>query len=101
MSKIAFIGPKYLAAPLSAAGIDTFSCDSAQQGHNIFTTILGQKEHAIVFITERTALELKENIGEAEKQGINVVLLPDHRGTTGAAREELQNLIRRATGAAS
>jgi hypothetical protein len=55
--------------------------------------------HAIVFLNERYAGELQAEIDDAEDKGLNVLLLPDHRGSTGLYREMLQALIRKATGA--
>ncbi|MFA4843421.1 MAG: hypothetical protein WC632_00525 [Candidatus Margulisiibacteriota bacterium] len=92
MPKIALIGPRPLVAPLAAAGIDVFTD---------FNSISGSSDYPLVFITEREAVEMKTEIAAAEATGINVVLLPDGRGSTGAVREELDRLIRQATGTAS
>jgi hypothetical protein len=92
MPKIALIGPRPLVAPLAAAGIDIFSD---------FSAITGSGDYPLVFITEREAAEMSAEIASAEASGVNVVLLPDGRGSTGAVREELDRLIRQATGAAS
>ncbi|MFH1387633.1 MAG: V-type ATP synthase subunit F [bacterium] len=101
MSNIALIGPKYLIAPLSSSGIDTFYCDSSPQGEDIFNNIIVKGNHTIVFITEQTAMEITPSIKAAEDQGINVVLLPDHRGGIGLFNEDLDRLISKATGAST
>lgn len=99
MSKIALLGPKYLINPLSAAGIDVMACDSGKLGSEILRKLVSQGEHAIIFIAERLAVELKEDIETAEKKDMNIVLLPDHRGSIGLFQETLESLIRKATGA--
>jgi vacuolar-type H+-ATPase subunit F/Vma7 len=92
MPKIALIGPRPLVAPLAAAGIDVFTD---------FKAIADSGDYPLIFVTEREAAELKEEIATAEERGSNVVLLPDGRGSTGAVREELDRLIKQATGATS
>ena len=96
MSDILLVGPKKMVEPLAACGIDVLACDSRRQG----CEIIGQTVHPIVFITERLAFELQAEITSAEEKGDNIVVLPDHRGTTGYYQDLLGQLIKRATGAA-
>ncbi len=96
MSDVLLIGPKKLVESLSFCGIDIQACDSALQG----CKIIKSATHPIIFMTERLAVEMREEIEMAEKKGSNIVLLPDHRGTTGFYKDMLNDLIRKATGAA-
>jgi len=96
MSDILLIGPKKMVEPLAACGIDIQACGSRAQG----CEIIGKTVHPIIFITERLAFELPEEIRSAEEKGANIVVLPDHRGSTGYYQERLSHLIKRATGAA-
>jgi len=100
MSKIALLGPKYLVAPLAAAGIDVAACESESHGCKMLGEFLSGGEHAIIFITESLAVEMQKEIEAAEKEGANIVSLPDHRGSIGFFKERLENLIKKATGAA-
>ena len=91
--KIAFLGPKEISEPLAASGIDIFPCDSVSHTCEKLEVLLGKREHGIIFITERLAAEMPEMIKEAEKKEINVVLLPDHRGSIGLFKELAEGLI--------
>lgn len=100
MSKMALLGPKFIVSPLSASGIEVFPCDSTLQSRQKLAELAEQQEHGIVFMIERYATELKSEIEEAEEKGLNILLLPDHRGSIGLFQEMLHNLIKKATGAA-
>ncbi|MBU0630109.1 MAG: hypothetical protein KKC80_04225 [Candidatus Margulisbacteria bacterium] len=93
MSKIAFLGPKEIVTPLAASGIDIFPCDSVSHSCQNLSALLHKKEHSIIFVTERLAAEIPETIKEAEKKEINVVLLPDHRGSIGLFKELAEGLL--------
>ena len=95
MSDILLMGPKKLVDPLSFCGIDIEACDSGVAG----CEMIRNAAHPIVFVTERLAKEMVEELTAAEKRGQNIVLLPDHRGTTGFYKEKLEELIKKATGA--
>jgi vacuolar-type H+-ATPase subunit F/Vma7 len=95
MSDILLIGPRKLVTPLSFCGIDVAACDSGRAGCEMIEAAI----HPVIFMTERLAAEMPEAIAAAEKKGQNVVLLPDHRGTTGFYKEKLEELIKKATGA--
>lgn len=101
MSKIALLGPKFMFSALAAAGVDVFSCDSTLQSRQRLAELADRGEHEIIFMDERYSSELRAEIEAAEEKGLNIVLLPDHRGSTGLFREMLHELIRKATGALS
>lgn len=101
MSKLALLGPKFIVGPLSAAGVEVFPCDSTRQSRETLAKLTAQQEHAIIFMIERYARELVEDIETAEEKGLNVLLLPDHRGSIGLFKEMLENLIKKATGASN
>ena len=100
MSKITLIGQDYLVAPLAATGIDVFACASARQGCERLTQVIKNKDHSIIFITESIAQDFMPEIEAAEKEEVNIVLLPDHKGSLGLFRERLRGLINKAAGAA-
>jgi len=95
MSKIALIGPAQMVAPLSGLGIWAFGCDTGAQAEK---TLNDLKDFSLVFLTERLALDCSETV-EALQDKINIVLVPDHRGSTGLFKDKLERLIREATGA--
>lgn len=100
MLKIALLGPKFMVSPLSAAGVEVFPCDSTLQSRETLADLSARGEHAVAFMIERYSLELKEEIEAAEEKGLNILLLPDHRGSIGLYREMLEGLMKKATGAA-
>lgn len=99
MHKIALIGSKYLVNPLAAAGIDIAACETEREGCEKLEALLKARDHAIIFITESLAQNFMDKIEAAEEKGVNIVLLPDHKGSIGLFREKLQGLIRKAAGA--
>ncbi|MGB9612768.1 MAG: V-type ATP synthase subunit F [Candidatus Margulisiibacteriota bacterium] len=99
MSKIAFLGPKALVLPLGASGLETFACETTAQAKKTFSTLVEKEDFAIIFITERLAAEMLEEIELAEEKDINIMVLPDHRGSTGLFKERIEKLIKKATGA--
>jgi len=100
MRKIALIGSSHLVKPLEASGIDVAACETEQQGCNQLDSWLSGGEHAIIFITESLAENMMGKIEAAEESEVNIVLIPDHRGSSGLFREKLEHLIRKAAGAA-
>ncbi|MFA5113850.1 MAG: V-type ATP synthase subunit F [Candidatus Margulisiibacteriota bacterium] len=100
MSRIALLGPKALVDPLAAAGIDVFPCDSTPESQRTLAALGAGGRHEIVLLTERYAADLSPEIAAGEQQGLNILLIPDHRGSTGLYREQLDQLVRKATGAA-
>ncbi|MFH1684038.1 MAG: V-type ATP synthase subunit F [Candidatus Margulisiibacteriota bacterium] len=100
MYKIKMIAPKYLIAPLSILGIDTFAADSAASARAALEKAAGKKEPALIFITERLADDLGSEIAKINlKANMNVVLIPDNRGSTGLAASQIQNLVKNSIGA--
>lgn len=79
MSKIALLGPVALVEPLRACGVDVFSDN--------FGEVLARGRHELIFVTERLARELPEELAA------KVVLLPDHLGGLGLYQEKLKGLI--------
>ncbi|MFH1362242.1 MAG: V-type ATP synthase subunit F [bacterium] len=100
MHKIKFIAPKYLIAPLAILGIETYPAETEGEASNQLAAIAQKREPALIFITERLATYLKEEIGKLiKKPDINVVLIPDNRGSTNMAAEEISRLVKNSIGA--
>ncbi len=100
MHKIKFIAPKYLIAPLALLGIETYPAESEVEAAGQLEAIAQKKEPALIFITERLAVDLKEEIDSlSKKPDINVVLIPDNRGSSGLAQEQIDYLVRNSIGA--
>ncbi len=100
MYKIKIIAPKYLICPLAILGIDTYPADSEAEARPALEEASGKKEPALIFITERLAVDLQAEINKLnQKPDINVVLIPDNRGSTGLAASQIENLVRNSIGA--
>ncbi|PIS28271.1 hypothetical protein COT42_08645 [Candidatus Saganbacteria bacterium CG08_land_8_20_14_0_20_45_16] len=100
MHKIKFIAPKYLIAPLALLGIESYPAESDTEAARQLEAIAQKREPALIFITERLAVDLKEEINKLNKKpDINVVLIPDNRGTTNMASEQINCLVKNSIGA--
>ena len=100
MHKIKFIAPKYLISPLALLGIETYPSENETEAKAQLETIAEKKEPALIFITERLATYLKEEIDKLNRKAdINVVLIPDNRGSSGVAADEINKLVKNSIGA--
>jgi V/A-type H+-transporting ATPase subunit F len=100
MYKIKMIGPKYLIGPLAALGIETLPAESSAEAQAALENAASKKEPALVFITERLAVELSAEIEKYNQQpDTNVVLIPDNRGSTGLAASQIHHVVRNSIGA--
>ncbi|MBU0672683.1 MAG: hypothetical protein KJ732_06630 [Candidatus Margulisbacteria bacterium] len=100
MRKIKIIAPKYLIAPLPILGIETYPADSAADAKAALETATNKKEPALIFITERLAVDLQEEISKLnQKPDLNIVLIPDNQGSTGLASSQIQDLVKNSIGA--
>lgn len=100
MYKIKMIAPKYLIAPLAILGIDTFAAETPAEARGALERAASKKEPALIFVAERLADDLELEISKInQKPDMNVVLIPDNRGSTGLAASQIQNLVKNSIGA--
>ncbi|MCX5751746.1 MAG: hypothetical protein NT099_08825 [Candidatus Saganbacteria bacterium] len=99
MHKIKLIGPKDLIQYLSLLGIETYPAQTTEEAKNALEQ--ATKHHtALVFITEKLAQPLIEEIETLnQKPETNIVLIPDHTGSTGLLSGRIHNLVRNSIGA--
>ena len=98
MNKLAFIGPKVLAKMLKLQGIDTFAAERETEALSALQIIFKSKVYRVVFITEALAEEVKDLDAYLTNPQINVMIIPDNRGTTGVMQEKINQLIKEAIG---
>lgn len=98
MSNIALIGPGYMVGPLKASGIDILGADTVKAAEQALEKIMDRGDYQIVFLTEGLALDCPDCVSKT-KEKVNLVLVPDSRGSIGLFKEKLEKLIRTATGA--
>ncbi|OGC05193.1 hypothetical protein A2276_04560 [candidate division WOR-1 bacterium RIFOXYA12_FULL_43_27] len=99
MQKIKLIGPKFLCAPLALLGMEIHPAESEAETRHKLASIAKTGEAALVFIFERQAANLKDEIEQLnQRPELTVALLPDNRGQTGLAAERINKLVRHAIG---
>ncbi|OGC05920.1 hypothetical protein A2526_03345 [candidate division WOR-1 bacterium RIFOXYD2_FULL_36_8] len=96
-NQVAIIGPYQMVLPLKESGIAIFSCDNGRQAEQILDKIHLSKKFDVIFITEVLASDTQEKIAELENS-LNIVLIPDHKGSIGLFKERLNGLIKHALG---
>ena len=100
MHKIKIIAPKHLIAPLAILGIETFPAESESEASAALEKATSKKEPALIFIAERLAAEVQETIDKLnQRPDMNIVAIPDNRGSTGHAASQIHNLVRNSIGA--
>jgi vacuolar-type H+-ATPase subunit F/Vma7 len=100
MYKIKIIAPKYLIEPLAILGIETYPADSEGEAKLALEKATEKREPALIFFSERLAVDLGPEIEKLNKKpDINVVLIPDNRASIGFAASQIQALVRNSIGA--
>lgn len=93
-NKIAIIGHNHCVEFFSLIGLEPFPCKNSNEARKAMEKIDQGKKHALTFIVESLAYEIKDSI-----KGLgNYVLIPDHLGSSGLAQAKLAELIRSAIG---
>lgn len=100
MYKIKIIAPKYLIAPLAILGIDTYPADSDAEARQALEKATAKREPALIFLSERLASDLQEEIDKLNKKpDMNVVMIPNNKGSVGLAAAQIEHLVRNSIGA--
>lgn len=100
MHKIKLIGPKYLVSPLALLGLEIHAANSEAEAKVALDSIANKKEPALIFITERLAVDLQEEIDKLNQRAeLNIALIPDNLGSTGTAANNIQKLVKNSIGA--
>ncbi|NQT30229.1 MAG: hypothetical protein HQ596_06630 [Candidatus Saganbacteria bacterium] len=100
MYKIKIIAPEYLIAPLKMLGIENYPAEDAASARAALEKAASIREPSLIFIIERLASDLAFEINNLnQKPDINVVLIPDNRGSTGLSTSQIDNLVKNSIGA--
>ena len=100
MHSIKIIAPRYLVEPLKILGLKTFAAENENEARLALSAATESREPALVFITEALAKDLMDEIDRlSKKPELNIVLIPDNRGSIGLAEEKLSSLVRNSIGA--
>lgn len=100
MHKIKMIAPKYLIAPLAILGIEIFPADSEDEARLALAKAMSKNEPCLIFLSERLAVNIQDEVEKiTTKADVNIVLIPDNKGSTGLAAGQIQSLVRNSIGA--
>lgn len=100
MPKIKIIAPKHLISALAILGIETHPAESEKEARKALEKTGSTKESALIFISEHLAAETQDSIDKLnQKPGMNVVAIPDNRGSIGHASSQIHNLVKNSIGA--
>ena len=100
LTKIKIIAPKYIIAPLAILGLEIYPADSESAAAAALAKVAKKKEPALIFLSERLAADLKEEIAHLNrKPEINIVMIPDNRGNIGLASSRIKDLVKNSIGA--
>jgi vacuolar-type H+-ATPase subunit F/Vma7 len=89
-----------LIASLALLGMDTYPAESEAEAHTALEDATAKKEPALLFITERLAVDLQTKIEKLNRRpDMNVVLIPDNQGSTGLATSQIDKLVKNSIGA--
>ncbi|MCI5893532.1 MAG: V-type ATP synthase subunit F [Clostridiales bacterium] len=98
MYNIAVMGDKDSIAGFGALGFNTYFTDDEQSAKTVFKQ-LADAATAVIYITEKTASMISEDIAKYDESPIPaVILIPGISGNTGAGMRELKNSVEKAVG---
>ncbi len=97
--KIAIIGLHNVILGFKGLGMDTFSVDKPKQALDTLKDLITKKEHAIVFITEDIAQDIKEELEELSRVTLPAIIaVPSHKGSFGVGLGRLRKTVEQAVG---
>jgi len=100
MYKVGVLGDRDSVLGFKALGIDVFVADDFHQARPILRRLAGEKNYAVIYVTERLANGMQAEI-DAYKDSIipAVIVIPGKDGQMGLGMTSLQNAVKRAVGA--
>jgi len=99
MSDVAVIGNRDSVLCFKAVGVSVFPAATGEEARKIFQRLIGQ-DYAVIFVTERLAVDLEEEIRTVAFQPLpSVVLIPDNKGSLGQGVRHIREVVKKAVGA--
>ena len=96
--KIAVVGNRDAILPFQMIGFQTFPVAEAQETINTLRH-LSQEDFGIIYLTEDMAQEIPDTIAHYDRQVTPaVILIPNHKGTTGLGRQRIRDNVEKAVG---
>lgn len=98
MYKVAVIGDYDSIYGFAALGLDTFPVSDGEEAEKKFVSLAGG-EHAVIYITEAVAEQIKHVIDKyKERLFPSVILIPGISGNTGKGVEGVKKSVEQAVG---
>ncbi len=98
MYDIAVMGDKDSIAGFGALGFNTYFTDNEQSAKSVFKQLVSG-ETAVIFITEKTAAQISEEIEKYEENPIpSIILIPGVYGNTGSGMNGVRESVEKAVG---
>lgn len=98
MYKIGVLGDKDSVMGFAALGLSVAAAQSAEEARQLFLD-MANGDYAVLYVTERYALELEEEISAYRDRLIPAVIpIPDHQGSLGLGMQNVKKNIERAVG---
>ena len=99
MYKIGVIGDTPTVAGFRAVGLDVFPCNTGEEAQKIVHK-LAANEFAIIYITEKLAAEISEEIDKYKDMMLPAIIpIPDRNGSLGTGMDSVRKSVERAVGA--
>lgn len=100
MFKIAVLGERDTVMGFKALGLDTFPVSEVDEAKTIFKKLTHTSEsYAIIYVEERLALELQQEIDKRKDLPIPaIILIPGRNGSLGIGQKALASAVERAVG---
>lgn len=98
MYDIAVMGDKDSIAGFGALGFNTYFTDDENSAKSIFKQLTGG-DTAVIYITEKTAAMISEEIEKYEESSVpDVILIPGVSGNTGEGMKAVRESVEKAVG---
>ena len=100
MYKIGIIGDRESVLCFSALGFTVFEVEDAKSAETVLKNAAESKEFAVLFITEKLAMEIDETIGRYKDLPLPAItVIPGRGGSTGYGLANIKKAVERAVGA--
>lgn len=98
MSRVGIVGPKDIYLGFKGLGLKVMDARTPKEAEAAILALLDQGT-AIIFVAEELAQGLRPLLERFSRQpSPTIVMIPDHRGSLGLARERLRRLVEKAVG---
>lgn len=99
MYDVAVIGDKDSIAGFGALGFNVCFADDEQHIKSVFKKLVSGGKTAVIYITEKAAAQISEEIEKYDESPIPaVILIPGVSGNTGAGIRTVRNSVEKAVG---